>query len=155
MDMIATSATRGAAQVADEITDRIRRQTEANIAWYRVHPEQIDQRLEELAREWDVERWLQLNSAALSLAGLSLAMAHSKWWLLLPVAVQGFFLQHAVQGWCPPLPVFRRLNVRTEWEIQRERAALLAMRVDEGPAERHGRVAEAAETIAPGEEELA
>lgn len=49
---------------------------------------------------------------------------------LLPTAVAGFLLQHAVQGWCPPMPVFRRLGVRTATEIEEERYALKALRGD-------------------------
>ena len=49
---------------------------------------------------------------------------------LLPAAVAGFLLQHAVQGWCPPVPVFRRLGFRTAAEIDEERYALKALRGD-------------------------
>ena len=51
-------------------------------------------------------------------------------WLALPVGVAAFLLQHAVQGWCPPVPVFRRLGVRTAGEIDQERYALKALRGD-------------------------
>jgi hypothetical protein len=44
--------------------------------------------------------------------------------------VTGFLLQHALQGWCPPVPFFRRRGVRTEAEIDRERYALKAVRGD-------------------------
>jgi hypothetical protein len=47
-----------------------------------------------------------------------------------PLVVTGFLLQHALQGWCPPLPVLRRLGVRTAREIERERTALKALRGD-------------------------
>ncbi len=49
---------------------------------------------------------------------------------LVPLVVGSFLLQHAVQGWCPPLPVFRRMGVRTQTEIDEERAALKALRGD-------------------------
>jgi hypothetical protein len=49
-------------------------------------------------------------------------------WYLLPGVVGGFLLQHALQGWCPPLPLFRRLGVRTSSEIEEERRALLDIR---------------------------
>lgn len=39
-------------------------------------------------------------------------------------------LQHAVQGWCPPVPVFRRLGIRTAREIDLERYGLKAIRGD-------------------------
>jgi hypothetical protein len=41
-----------------------------------------------------------------------------------------FLLQHAVQGWCPPIIWFRRLGVRTSTEIDHERNALKALRGD-------------------------
>jgi hypothetical protein len=39
-------------------------------------------------------------------------------------------LLHAVQGWCPPVPLFRRLGFRTSAEIHQERYALKALRGD-------------------------
>jgi len=44
--------------------------------------------------------------------------------------VAAFLFQHAVQGWCPPIPVLRRLGVRTSREIELERIALKALRGD-------------------------
>ena len=49
---------------------------------------------------------------------------------MFPVIVCGFLLQHAIQGWCPPVPVFRRLGVRTSFEIEQERYALKSLRGD-------------------------
>jgi hypothetical protein len=51
-------------------------------------------------------------------------------WFALPAIVATFLLQHAVQGWCPPLSVFRRLGFRTAAEIDHERYALKAIRGD-------------------------
>jgi hypothetical protein len=130
MNTVATSATRAKNQTAEVVNQRIQRQTQANIAYYAAHPEQIDARLKELDQEWDIERWLELNSAALSLVGLALAITHSRKWLLLPLVVQGFFLQHGIEGYCPPLPIFRRAGVRTEGEIEIERHALKSLRGD-------------------------
>jgi len=50
--------------------------------------------------------------------------------------VQSFYLQHSIRGWCPPLPLLRRLGYRTPMEIEQERAALKALREDvtENPA---------------------
>lgn len=117
-------------QTAPEINERIRAQTRASVAYYAAHPEEIPGRLRELDREWDVERWLQLVSASLSLAGLTLGLTRSRKWLLVPAVVQGFFLQHGVQGWCPPLPLLRRLGARSLGEIEAERHALKALRGD-------------------------
>jgi len=93
----------------DWANERIRRRTRESVARCAAGgPEAIDRRLEELDREWDIERTLETNAATVAL----------------------FLLQHAVQGWCPPLPVFRRLGVRTTSEIDEERYALKALRGD-------------------------
>lgn len=90
----------------------------------------IDQRLAQLDREWDIERCLETGASSLMLTGLLLGTTANRRWLLLSVGVGGFLLQHALQGWCPPLPVLRRLGVRTADEINRERYALKALRGD-------------------------
>jgi hypothetical protein len=112
------------------INDRIRQETEARIAWYTGRPEEIQRRLDELEREWDIERTLEVNGSVLALTGLLLGATSGRKWLLLPTAVVGFCLQHALQGWCPPLPLFRRLGIRTQREIDEERYALKALRGD-------------------------
>jgi hypothetical protein len=130
--MISTFARRVTDQSDPAVTDGIRRQTEANLAYFAAHPDEIDRRLRELDSEWDVERALETGSSSLTLTGLVLGTVGSRKWLLLSLAVQGFFMQHALQGWCPPLPVFRRLGFRTQYEIERERYALKAIRGDFG-----------------------
>jgi hypothetical protein len=62
--------------------------------------------------------------------GLTLGGTVNRKWYLLPAGVAAFLLLHAVQGWCPPLPVLRRLGFRTAAEIAYERYALKAMRGD-------------------------
>jgi hypothetical protein len=128
--MVAKSATRVPMQTSAQSNARIRQQTEASIAYFAQHRELIDQRLRELDEEWDIERVLETGSSALTLTGLVLSIARGRKWLLLSLAVQGFFMQHALQGWCPPLPLFRRLGTRTADEINRERYALKALRGD-------------------------
>lgn len=117
---------------APAINRRIRREMERTIAYYAQHPEEIDLRLRELDHEWDIERALQANAASLALAGTALGVGLSRRWLVLPVLVTGFLLQHASQGWCPPLPLLRRLGFRTAGEIAEERYALKALRGDFG-----------------------
>ena len=90
----------------------------------------IDERIRELEREWDVERTLEANAAIVALAGLALGVAVDRRFLAIPAAVAGFLLQHALQGWCPPLPVIRRLGVRTAAEIHQEIIALRILRGD-------------------------
>jgi hypothetical protein len=136
MRFVGTSYTRVESQTAPAINERIRAAGGGDVAYFAQHPEEIDARLAELDREWDVERWLQLNSSVISLIGLGLGLFRDRRWLLVPAAVQIFFLQHGVQGWCPPLPAFRRLGVRTIREIETERNALKALRGDFAPVNR-------------------
>jgi hypothetical protein len=115
---------------SDQSNQRIRTRTLESIEHYRRNPDRIEQRLQELDEEWDVERALEVNGSVLAGAGIALAARFSRWWLLLPGAVVSFCLQHALQGWYPPLPVFRRLGLRTQREIDDERTALKAIRGD-------------------------
>lgn len=110
---------------------RIRQRMERNVVYYARNTELIGMRLRELDREWDIERVLEANASALSLMGFMLALARrDRRWLLLPFGVSAFLLQHALQGWCPPVPLLRRLGVRTAGEIDAERYALKALRGD-------------------------
>jgi hypothetical protein len=92
--------------------------------------EAISRHIEALDREWDVERYLQMNAGLVSLSGVVLGATVSRRFLVLPALVYGFFFQHAAQGWCPPLPVFRKMGVRTRREINKEKYALKALRGD-------------------------
>lgn len=90
----------------------------------------LNNRMKELEKEWDIERVLEVNMPVVALAGLSLGIFVNQWWFAFPVLVLLFFLQHAIQGWCPPLPIFRRLGYRTKMEIEKERYALKFLRGD-------------------------
>ncbi len=129
------SANRVRRHTSKAVNAWIDKKTQNDLAYFADHPDEINRRLKELDREWDVERMLEMNSSAISLIGLLLGAARSRKWLFLPAAVQLFFLQHGVQGWCPPLPLLRRLRIRTQSEIETEREALKALRGDR-PRER-------------------
>lgn len=90
----------------------------------------LDSRIAELEQEPDIERTLEKNASVIALAGSALAAVHSRRWLVLPAVVAAFLLQHAVEGWCPPMAVFRRLGIRTRQEIDTERFALKLLRGD-------------------------
>jgi hypothetical protein len=129
--MLPPTARRVSLNTAPTANERIRQMTEANIEYYgSLGAGGIARRLRELDQEWDVERCLETMAPSFSLAGLLLGLTVSKKWLLLPVAVQAFFLQHALQGWCPPLTLLRRLGIRTAAEISHERYTLMALRGD-------------------------
>jgi hypothetical protein len=129
--MIPSTVARVSEHTSDGANEAIRRQTHENVARYAAGgPEAIDRRLAELEREWDIERTLEANAATVALVGLGLGTFVDRRFYLLPAAVAGFLLQHAVQGWCPPMPVFRRLGIRTASEIEEEWYALKALRGD-------------------------
>jgi hypothetical protein len=129
--MMPATTTRVADQTAPQINADIRRQIEENVSHTAAGgPEAINRRLAELDREWDIERTLEANAATASLIGLTLGATVDRRWFLFPAIVAGFLLQHAVQGWCPPVPVFRRLGFRTQTEIDYERYALKVLRGD-------------------------
>jgi hypothetical protein len=129
--VIPTTVARVPEHTAGHVNEDIRRHAHEDIARIAAQgPEAIDRRLEELDREWDIERTLEANAATVALIGLGLGTFVDRRFYLLPAAVAGFLLQHAVQGWCPPMPVFRRLGVRTASEIEEERYALKALRGD-------------------------
>ena len=129
--MLPSTFERVSSNTADEINERIRRQTKANVERTAAAGRgAINRRLRELEEEWDIERVLETMAPTISLVGLMLGVTRNRRWLLLPIIVQSFFLQHALQGWCPPIPVLRRLGIRTAQEIARERYALKALRGD-------------------------
>jgi hypothetical protein len=125
------------------VTDRVRQVTDlraqerldaelvARVAVLAVAPRPaLTARITELEREWDVERVLEANAGLVGGASVVLAVTGGRRWLLLTAAVTAFLFQHAVQGWCPPLEVIRRMGFRTRREIDLELHAVKALRGD-------------------------
>jgi hypothetical protein len=125
------TSTRVERSTSPQVNDRIRVETDAEVARLeRASPVELEARIDEIDHEWDIERLLQANASALVMLGVALGFAVHRRFLLLPAAVLTFFAQHALQGWCPPIPIFRRYGVRTAREIARERYAIKALRGD-------------------------
>jgi hypothetical protein len=104
---------------------------EEKVLYYSTQPrEAISKRIRQLEKEWDIERWLETNASSLALTGLILGLTRSRKYLLLTGTVLSFLLMHAVQGWCPPVPVLRKMGIRTRSEIDREKFALKVLRGD-------------------------
>jgi len=123
--MIATTAERVSSNTRPDINAWIWRQTEEQMRQVAsAGRDAIERRLQELDEEWDIERYVETLAPTFTLLGLTLGLTRDRRWLLLPFVVQTFFLQHALQGWCPPIPVLRRLGIRTMQEIERERCCL-------------------------------
>lgn len=103
------------------VNRKIMMQTERSLLYYAQYPEEIDGRLDTLKNEWDIEQTLETNASFLALLGLFMAVVlRRRWLILVPFIVLSFLLQQAIQGWCPPVSIFRRLGVRTSEEIQLE-----------------------------------
>jgi hypothetical protein len=135
--MLTNTANRVSANTRAEVNAQIWRQTEDHIREVAACGRAaIYRRLRELDEEWDIERWVETLAPSFTLIGLTLGLVRDKRFLLIPFVVQSFFLQHALQGWCPPIPFLRGLGVRTIQEIEHERCCLkhhLATLCDDEP----------------------
>ena len=123
-DRVRRNTTQGVkAELDREMATRVQQYEDAG-------KEAITLRIAELDHEWGMERVLETNAAIFAFTGLMLGILHSAYWLILPLVVLPFLFQHAVQGWCPPVPLFRRFGFRTRQEIDREKYALKVLRGD-------------------------
>ncbi|MRR32665.1 DUF2892 domain-containing protein [bacterium] len=114
-----------------EVLNKIDNDLEKTINYYATQsPSNITLRIRQLENEWDMERILETNASTLALTGAFMGLVSSKKWFLLTGTVLGFLLQHALSGWCPPVPIFRKMGVRTRSEIDREKYALKVLRGD-------------------------
>jgi hypothetical protein len=128
--MSTTTVERVPAHTSEVVNQRIQRQIARRVRYYSSHLDEIPDRLGELDEEWDIERAIEANASALAFTGVALgSMGHRKWFAL-SALVTAFLFQHAIQGWCPPVPILRRLGFRTANEIEQERTALKALRGD-------------------------
>jgi hypothetical protein len=128
--MLPNTRNRVPESTADIIIEEIKAEMEERVRYYARHPRKIAQRLRELDEEWDIERAIEANAAAFGFSGIVLGATVDRRWLFLPALVTAFLFQHAIQGWCPPVPVLRRLGFRTAHEIEHERNALKVLRGD-------------------------
>ncbi len=128
--MFAATTKRVAQNTDDAVNQSLYRKAEDRVAFYAENPELIPERLYALDAEWDIERMLEANAATLAFAGTVLGARVDRRFYAIPALIGGFLFQHAVQGWCPPLPLLRRLGFRTEAEISEERTALKILRGD-------------------------
>jgi len=78
-----------------------------------------------LEKEWDTEKVLETSASSLVVTDTILGYLVDKRWFALSGITGFFLLQHAIMGWCPPLPLIRWLGIRTSNEITHEKEALL------------------------------
>lgn len=109
----------------------IRNQTIRSLNIYKnCNKEDITDRIRELNLEWDTERVLEVEAAGLIILSSYLGIKTSRCWFFLTGMVGLFLLQHALQGWCPVLPILRKRGIRTEDEINAEKMVLKMIRKD-------------------------
>jgi hypothetical protein len=129
--MVLNHTDRVRANTAAQVNRRVDEQIERNIRHYSGQTkEEIYRRIQDLDQEWDIERVLEMMASSFSLTGIVLGATVDRKWFLVPTIVLSFLLVHAIQGWCPPLPILRSLGIRTREEIDRERYALKALAGD-------------------------
>jgi hypothetical protein len=92
--------------------------------------DEFTRRVTRLDYEWDFDRTVETEASLMGLLGLALGIAVDKRFLVLPAFVSTMLVLHATHGWYPLLPLFRRIGVRTQDEIDRERYGLKALRGD-------------------------
>jgi hypothetical protein len=108
-----------------QVNNKIKKQTLDNISNYaHKNKGEINNRIKELDEEWDIERVLETNASSAIILSTLLGFTVNKKWFVATGLVGGFLLQHAIQGWCPPVEVFRRMGVRTCIEINYEKNVL-------------------------------
>jgi len=93
-------------------------------------PDAIERRLAELDREWDIERVIEVEAPATIMLGILLATVHDRRWMMLSAMAASMVIVHSLQGWYPLLPILRRIGIRSNAEIERERNGLRALRGD-------------------------
>lgn len=113
------------------INDEIKKQTARNIEILKCcnEPELTD-RIRNLNCEWDTERFLEVNAAALIVISSFLGIKRSRLWFIITGIIGIFMFQHALQGWCPLVPFLRKWGVRTADEINSEKYVLKIIRGD-------------------------
>ncbi len=110
---------------------KIRNHTIRNINVYKNSSDKIlSDNIEKLNSEWDIERIIELRAASLVIASTILGLKKNKNWFFLTGAAGAFLLQHSLQGWCPSLPILRRMGVRTAEEINNEKMVYKMLRKD-------------------------
>lgn len=130
-ETVPTKLDRVRANTSAHINRRIDAEIERNVYRYSEEsPATIQARITELQSEWDIERLIELNAALLAFIGTLLGLLINNWFFAVPLIVTAFLCQHAVQGWCPPVPIFRRMGKRTRDEIDAEKFAMKALRGD-------------------------
>jgi hypothetical protein len=90
----------------------------------------IEDRLNELDREWTAGRVTKAVLGVLLVVGFAMAALFSPWWLVLPAVGGVFLLQYLFSRTSWLGVMFHELGYRTGWEVDQEKMALKVLRGD-------------------------
>jgi hypothetical protein len=136
--MLSTTTERVANNTSEEYRQQFEQQLRQNISRY-MHADRqtIDRRIEELDREWNLERAIELEAPSMIALGVVLGLTHNRKWFGLSVFAASMVILHNTQGWYPLLRVFQRMGMRSQNDIEQERQALRVLRKDHLTYTRH------------------
>jgi len=129
---IPATSGRVAKNTCDKVNEEIRKHTVERLKFYiNCGRKTLTQRIKELDNEWDTERVLETNASSIVLLSSIVGYKKTKCSCFIMTGTVGFFLlEHALQGWCPPLPIIRKHGVRTQEEIYNEKSVIKRIRGD-------------------------
>ncbi len=113
------------------VNAEIKKQTIKNLNVYKnCSAEELTDRIWQLGQEWDTERVMEVTASVFLIVTSLLGVKIRRLGFILTGAAGLFMLQHALHGWCPPLPMIRKWGVRTAEEIANEKMVIKTMRGD-------------------------
>lgn len=92
--------------------------------------DEISARIQELDREWDLERMLETGAGTLALSSVLLSRIKGRLWLLVSASTLALLLQHSLTRTSPLSDALRAFGVRTRREIDAEKNAMRMLRGD-------------------------
>lgn len=117
---------------SSNINTSIRNNTLRRINVYKNSSDKIlSENIDRLNHEWDVERVIEARAACIILGSTILGLrTNKKYWFLFTGTAGLFLAQHALQGWCPTVPLIRKFGIRTSEEINNEKMVYKMLRDD-------------------------
>ena len=91
---------------------------------------EISKQIKQLNCEWDTERVIEVHAASLILLSTLMGVKGGRFQFCLTSMVGVFLLNHGLYGWCPSLPILRKMGIRTSEEINIEKTVLKMIRGD-------------------------
>lgn len=129
--MLADTTERTELNTPPALERKFEKRLQENISRYTGADRQaIDRRLRELDREWNIERIIEAEAPTTIGLGIALGTLSNRKWFAVSALAASMVILHSLQGWYPLLPLFRRLGLRTQQEIEQERMALKVLRGD-------------------------